>query len=197
MFDTVAMNPMPPTLSNGTYAFAGNQMAAISSMESFPTFYMTQIELAQGQPVPLNEASLYIIGNKTHEENTNCQMLTCVCGMCLIFPLCFTCCEWWKKICHPQYEVNVETYRAVGMFLLNAPSINNLTLEVVDNAFNAEKALVLQQAMMGRTMVGFTFVNHATGMDYNESEYSNFVAYVQPIKELPFQTNLEWDDEFA
>ncbi len=40
MFDLVASNPMPPTLLNGTYSFAGNQMSAITNMESFPNFYM-------------------------------------------------------------------------------------------------------------------------------------------------------------
>ncbi len=40
MFDTVASNPMPPTLLNGTYSFAGNQMSAMTNMENFPSFYM-------------------------------------------------------------------------------------------------------------------------------------------------------------
>ena len=38
------------------------------------------------------------------------------------------------------YEVNVETYRSIGQFLECAPSVTKLTLEVVDNAFNAERA---------------------------------------------------------
>jgi hypothetical protein len=75
--------------------------------------------------------------------------------------------------------------------------VNNLTLEVVDNAFNAEKAMILRRCLEGRNMVGFTFINHATAINYNEYELDNFVAYVQPIKELPFTTNLEWDDEVA
>lgn len=43
MFDTVSTNPMPPKLTNGTYSFAGNQMAAIANMETFPTFYAAQL----------------------------------------------------------------------------------------------------------------------------------------------------------
>lgn len=64
--------------------------------------------------------------------------------------------------------MNPEIYRSIGNFLNSAPTVNNLTLEVVDNAFNAEKAMILRQCLEGRSMVGFTFINHAVAINYNE-----------------------------
>jgi hypothetical protein len=57
------------------------------------------------------------------------------------------CCDWWKKIVYSLFEVNIETYRSIGNFLSSAPTVNNLIVEVVDNAFNAEKAMILRQCM--------------------------------------------------
>ncbi len=128
IFDSISANPMPPTLINGAYSIAGNQTSVMTSLSNFPFFYQEKVDLNQGQPVQLNEASIYIIGNKTHEENSGCYTVTCLLGFCLIFPFFFMCCDWWKKIVYPQYEVNIEAYHSISNFLFNAPMINNLTL---------------------------------------------------------------------
>jgi hypothetical protein len=39
IFDTVAQESMPPTISNGSYAFATNQGSAVAQMNNFPNFY--------------------------------------------------------------------------------------------------------------------------------------------------------------
>jgi hypothetical protein len=166
-YDTIAANPVPPRIENGTYFFAGNQQAAVANFNTFPTFYQQKVMEAQGQQVPMNEASFFIVGNKTHQGNDCCYMLTIMFAVCLIFPFFFMCCDWWKKIVNQLYEVNIETYRSLANFLQNAPSITKVTLEVVDNAFNAEKAQVLHQALMGRGLTEFNFINTAEAIDYN------------------------------
>lgn len=61
---------------------------------------------------------------------------------------------------YPQYEVNPEAYRSMANFIANTP-VNNVTVEVVDNAFNGDKANMLLEALRGKDMVGFTLINHA------------------------------------
>lgn len=43
---------------------------------------------------------------------------------------------------YPQYEVNPEAYRAMANFIAST-NVNNVTVEVVDNAFSSEKAGIL------------------------------------------------------
>lgn len=83
------------------------------------------------------------------------------------------CCNWWKKIVYPQYEVNPEAYRAIANFIANSP-ITNMNLDVVDNAFNGEKAGILLEVLRTKSMVGFTLINHAEPLDYNDNEFNNF-----------------------
>ena len=104
------------------------------------------------------------------------------------------CCDWWKKRVYQQYEVNVETYKTIVNFLFNTPMINKMTIEVVDNAFNAERVEILHQCLVNRPLAEFTFINSATPLDYSEDEYDSFEANAFPLKELPFTTRLIWDD---
>lgn len=55
----------------------------------------------------IQQANITIAGPKTKPANTCCMVSTLVCGTCCIFPLCFMCCAWWKKIVYARYELSV------------------------------------------------------------------------------------------
>ena len=60
-----------------------------------------------------------------------------------------------------------------------------MTLTVVDNCFNANKANILYNILSNSSMKGFTFINAATAFDYNNNEFSHFEANMAPIRNLP------------
>ena len=66
-FDRVASDPMPPRFINKTYFFAGNEEYALRNLKVFDSFMKTNTE--ESGPI---EMSLYIIGNKTHDEVCLC-----------------------------------------------------------------------------------------------------------------------------
>lgn len=90
----------------------------------------------------LSQLNITAVGAKTRAGNTCCLVLTMIFG-CLIFPLCFMCCAWWKKIVYPIYEINIEFYRSIGRFLRQNPQCNNITLTVADSGFDRNKARAL------------------------------------------------------
>jgi hypothetical protein len=63
-----------------------------------------------------------------------CQLTTIIAGSFCIFPLCFMCCNWWKKCVNPAYEVPIRTYQKLAAVLLN-PNIKSVTLYVTDSTF--------------------------------------------------------------
>ena len=104
------------------------------------------------------------------------------------------CCMWWKKIVNAHYEVNIDTYQVLANFINYTPSVTTITFEVIDNAFNTEKANVLHMALQGKNLTSFTFVNTAMPINYQNDEFDNFQLNVAPMKDLPFTTNFLWDD---
>lgn len=54
----------------------------------------------------IQQANITIAGTKTKSTNVCCMVSTLVCSCC-IFPLCFMCCAWWKKIVFPRFELSV------------------------------------------------------------------------------------------
>ena len=47
------------------------------------------------------------------------------------------CCNWWKKMVAPLYEISPETYNNLGRFIVNHPYIKTVSLKIVDNNFNS------------------------------------------------------------
>ena len=78
---------------------------------------------------------------------------------CLIFPVLFICCNWWKKKVYPKYEVTLEAYQTLGSTLSSIASVNDLSLNVVDNAFNTEKAQTLHGMLKDKQIQSFSFQN--------------------------------------
>jgi len=141
LFDSISISNIGPMALNGIYSLSGNQINVMTHLENYEQFLQQNLNL---NPQPVTQANLTIIGSKTATTNTCCAISTLISGMCCIFPLCFMCCGWWKKIVNAKYEINTETYRSLSRILNNPMSpVTNLNLTIVDNAFNFEKARIL------------------------------------------------------
>lgn len=146
---------------------------------------------------PLQQANISIAGIKTKGTNQCCIVSTIAIGGWCIVPLFFMCCDWWKKIVHPTYEISVETYNDIGRFISKNSTMNNLTLRVADNAFNAEKANILAEVIKRSNLTGFTFVNIAVPFNHLQNEAADFINNMAPIKSLGIATSLTWHDMIA
>jgi hypothetical protein len=168
-------------------------MSVLAHLDNFPA--VVQQNTAVSGP-PIYQATVTIVGNKTSATNNCCLCMTICFGAFLIFPLCFMCCGWWKKMVLPKYEINAETYRALGRIIASpATAITNLTLTVVDNAFNAEKARILYEVVSQSRLTGFTFNNLALACNYQASEADDFVQNMSAMKSLTqITSSCIWDD---
>ena len=85
----------------------------------------------------MTSLSITTVGDKTASFNLTCYMLTIISGMCLIFPICFMFCNWWKNLVSPMYEmVSPDFYPSLGRFLNRFYTINTLHLTICDSSFD-------------------------------------------------------------
>ena len=96
------------------------------------------------------------------------------------------CCGWWKKCVYPLYEIPVSVYSSLAR-LIRGGSIRNVTLTVLDNKLNAEKAAIIYDMVSQSQLSGFTLINRATAVDMDQNEHSDFDRNMMPLKSL---TNL-------
>ena len=156
-----------------------------------------QMQMMQQQQMNtgVNQLNVITVGDKD-PGNGVCYCLTFIFA-CLIFPLFFMCCNWWKKIVYPKYHVSAEFYRAVGQFVRNNATCTTVKLTVCDNQFNNEKVHILRDGLMGTQIQSLTVVNMAKAINYDGDEVDNFTMNVQPLKEMPFATAFIWDEQAA
>lgn len=109
---------------------------------------------------------MYVVGNKTKPSNQCCMWFTIMFG-CLIFPILFMYCVWWKRLVHPHYEMNIKFYRSISPFLRTCTTCTALTVTVVGNAFDKQRADILYESIQGTQLRSFTFENKAIAIDYN------------------------------
>jgi hypothetical protein len=95
-----------------------------------------QQHMMMNNGIPISMANITIVGNKVKSGSSLCFCLTSLFS-CLIFPIFFMCCLWWKKIVFPAYEINEYTYRNLAKIVNMNSGVISLNLTVVDNAFNA------------------------------------------------------------
>lgn len=144
-------------------------------------------------PAPIQQANITLVGNKTKSSNICCCFMTLMC-VCLIFPIFFMCCEWWKKMVCPLYELTAQAYQSIGDFIRVNPTVTNLNLTVIDNAFSAEKARILAAGLSNSRITGITFINGAIALNGSQNELDNFAGNVQPIKSLNLTSSVTWGD---
>ena len=79
------------------------------------------------------------------------------------------------------------------MSLKQPTTVTKLSLTVLDNCFNADKANILYNMLSNSQVKGFTFIKTAEMMDYKDSEYSDFKTNMFPIKRLNnMVTDIRW-----
>jgi len=92
-------------------------------------------------------------------------MCTAIWGGIIIIPIFFMCCDWWKRCTFPAFSIPVSTYMKLSR-IFRAPNLNNVTLTIIDNTFNAEKAMILYNLLAESRIKGFTFINGAGNYDF-------------------------------
>ncbi len=213
-------NTALPNLFNGVYTFFGSEMSfrAHADTPTKPIIPQPQqpnvlmIPTSNTLDVPNNNSfqeitppieevnlstqqiNIMLVGNKTKSSNPMCIFSTICFGMCCIFPLCFMCCNWWKKAVYPIYELSLQAYREVASFLERNPTANNLNLIVVDNAFNYEKASVLYDTLSRGQIRTISFTNKALACNGELNELDSFRNNMLPIKSLGIESSLIWGD---
>lgn len=124
-------------------------------------------------------------------------MCTVIWGSIIILPLCFMCCDWWKRCTYAAYTISPSVYMSLGK-LFRATNLKNITISVVDNNFDEGKARILYNLLAESRVRGFTFINGAGNYDFLSNEYSNFVANMRPIKTLSNVTSdIRWYTEIV
>ncbi len=105
-----------PVMLNGALSYSGDQMSFCAQMENFNV--MNQQYFAQNKGFRLNSANLTVFGAKVETNSPKCVTFTYCLGGFLVFPLCFTCCTWWKKLVYPFYEIDISVYESLA-FMIN------------------------------------------------------------------------------
>lgn len=99
--DLLTTIAQPPVVMNGICSYTGSQMSVRALLDSFPMIDQEQMALNEGRPI--TQLNLLIVGGKTKTSNQCCYTMTVMAGSCLIIPLFFMCCGWWKRIVYPAY----------------------------------------------------------------------------------------------
>ena len=119
-------------------------------------------------------------------------MITMIPGFYLVIPNFFHCCDWFRRIVCNIYEVPAAIYDSIAV-LAKSPNLRNLTLTVVDNFFNEQKAKILYEAVVGSTLRGLTFINMAKNFDYQGKQYTYFEKNMRPITEISrIRSDIRW-----
>ena len=143
------------------------------------------------------DATVTVTGTQLQALNTASLIMTAMCGGFLIFPLIFFCMNWWKRCTYPAYTIPTTVYQSMDR-LFSAPNITNITITVIDNTFDQERARVLYNHLQYSRIKGFTFVNRAEPFDFNGNEYSDFKQNMAAIKQLPNLTSaIRWGREIV
>ena len=100
----LGMNMGAPIIMNGTYMYAG----PCTSFETRAPEIMTD---PQGPTI--KDVNLTLLGNQITSFGTCCFICTIIWGSIVIFPLCFMCCNWWKKMVYPTTIVPISSYAAI------------------------------------------------------------------------------------
>ena len=190
--DMLHRQQVPPTLLNGMYSFTGNQMSFSAQVESMAA--VQEQSMAQDQNAPVQQLSITLIGNKIQASNECCYTATLLSGSFCILPLLLMCCMWWKKIVYPLYELTPAAYQSVIDLIRLFPSATNLTLSVTDNAFGAEKARMLCEALRSSRLTTFSFTNRALACNGAHGEADDFRSNMLPFKSMSLTSSIVWGD---
>lgn len=89
-------------------------------------------------------------------------MTTIITGSVILLPFFFLCCDWWKKMVFPAFEVNYNVYESIARIIQTASNLKSVVMTVLDNCFDGAKAEWLYNAIYTSKLNGFSFINMAT-----------------------------------
>jgi len=98
------------------------------------------------------QANIEVCGELIGEGRSWFIALWMILVIVLILPVIVMYCVCWKKFVSPMIELDVEFYRTLGAFLRKQKEVKVLNVTVVDNAFGAEKAKILQESLVGTSL---------------------------------------------
>ena len=124
-----------------------------------------------------------VSGMQIKPPDGRCCIATYIPAMFLLFPICLTCCGWWKRKVLPFFSIPPETYESLHRLVRNY-NLRNLTLNIIDNTFDGERAQQVYNMVSGSNLRGLTLINTAATIDVRNKEYSCFERNVLPLKEL-------------
>jgi hypothetical protein len=75
------------------------------------------------------------------------------------------CCQWWQRCTYPAFEVQPSVYMSLKKFTISN-NFKNLSLTVIDNLFDVNKAQILYNLLAESSVKGFSFVNLAMPIDF-------------------------------
>ena len=179
-----------PTIANGTYTHTSDQSRIVTGLQQM----VGQSGQMGTDGAPITTLDLTVVGNTAETGNSACYCLTVI-FFCLIFPICFMYCDWWKKITYSKYEVDINTYEQICNAIRAVPTITKVTLHVLDNGLNNQKANTLFNMVSGGQLKTFNFENRVLAINWRDNEVDNFQANMAPITQLGIDTLVAWDDQ--
>jgi len=87
------------------------------------------------------EINITVKGMQINQPNVCCCVFTAMFA-CLIFPILFVYCDWYRRITEPIYEIKLELYKKLAVLNRNN-TLKYLELKITDNYFNQEKANII------------------------------------------------------
>ena len=114
-----------------------------------------------------------VSGIEIKKPNGKCCIATMIPAMFLLLPMVLTCWNPWKRCVDAAFSIPLETYEALHRLVRNG-NLRNLTLNIIDNTFDSEKAQLVYNMVSGSNLKGLTLINTAGNYDFKDMEYSGF-----------------------
>ena len=124
-------------MTPNTFLFMGNALSLQTRIESLKDEEIEKIA----------DISISVSGTQVQSMNMASYLCTIIWGSIIIFPLFFLCMGWWKRCTYPAFTIDSQIYQSLSR-LTKSSSLKNITLRVMDNAFDREKANILYNCIM-------------------------------------------------
>lgn len=128
--------------------------------------------------------NLRLYGEVVQEFSSCCFIFTLVAGGFCFFPYCLLCCDCYKRSVYEQRSLALDGYAALATAIAAFPSLENVIVFVNDSLLDAQKAAVLERALLSvPKLVSFSFLNQSGNYDNQGREYSDFETYFAQFRQ--------------
>ena len=154
----MGMNPLMGMSNNPNYFyFIGNSLSLQSRLDS----------ISDEEAGKIVDANINVVGVEVKPISMASMICTMIWASIIIIPFFFMCMSWWKRCTYPIYDVPENVYSSLGN--ITKGGLKNLTLNINDNCFNANKANILYNLLQSSSVNGFTLINNAHAFDWKEN----------------------------